>query len=70
VSASSGPKGDVVPAADTTARNQQPEGRGGHGRAAGRVEAVATVLLALAAVATFPISSSAQATKEVRGPHE
>jgi hypothetical protein len=51
VNASSSPKGDVTPPADTTASNQQPEGRG-DGPTAGRVEAVATVLLALAAVAT------------------
>jgi hypothetical protein len=52
VNASSSPTGAVVPAADTTASNQQPEGRGGDGPTAGRVEVVATVLLALAAVAT------------------
>jgi hypothetical protein len=52
VNASSGPKGDVTPPADTTASNQRPEGRGGDGPTAGRFEVVVTVLLALAAVAT------------------
>jgi hypothetical protein len=52
VNASSGPKGDVTPPADTTASNQQPARQGNDGQAAGRVEVVATVLLALAAVAT------------------
>jgi hypothetical protein len=52
VNASSGPKGDVAPAADTTASNQRPARQGSDGRAAARVEAVATVILALAAVAT------------------
>jgi hypothetical protein len=52
VNASSNPKGDVAQAADNTASNQRSEGRGGDGPKASRVEAVATVLLALAAVAT------------------
>ena len=41
-----------MPAGDDTAGDPRPAGRGGHGPAAGRVEAVATVILALAAVAT------------------
>jgi hypothetical protein len=52
VNASSSPRGDVVPASDDTARDRRPGGRGGDGPAASRVEAVATVILALAAVAT------------------
>ena len=50
---SSGPKGGGgVPAADNTASGRRPAGRGGDGRQASRFEVVATVLLALAAVAT------------------
>jgi hypothetical protein len=52
VNASSSPKGDVVPAADNTASDQRPTGRGGDGSRASRVEVIVTVLLALAAVAT------------------
>jgi hypothetical protein len=52
VNASSSPKGGVVPAAGDTASDPRPPGRGGGGPKASRVEAVATVILALAAVAT------------------
>jgi hypothetical protein len=52
VSASSGPKGDVTPAAGATAGDRRPAGPGGAGPAPSRVEVLATVLLALAAVAT------------------
>jgi hypothetical protein len=52
VKASSGPEGGVAPAADDTASGRRPAGRGGDGRQASRFEVVATVLLALAAVAT------------------
>jgi hypothetical protein len=52
VNGSSSPKGDVAQAAGTTVSDQRPTGRGGDGPTAGRVEVVATVLLALAAVAT------------------
>jgi hypothetical protein len=52
VNASSSPKGAVVPAADTTASDQRPAGGGGDGPKGSWVEAVATVILALAAVAT------------------
>lgn len=52
MNASSSPKGDVVSASDDAARDQRSGGRGGDGPAASRVEAVATVILALAAVAT------------------
>jgi hypothetical protein len=51
VNASSSPRGGVVPAAGDTASDPRPAGRGG-GPKASRVEAVATVILALAAVAT------------------
>ena len=50
--ASSSPKGDVAPRGDTTAGDQRPVGRAGGGPAASQVETVATVILALAAVAT------------------
>ena len=50
--ASSGPEGDVAHEAHDTASEQRPEGRGGDGRQASRFEVVATVILALAAVAT------------------
>lgn len=52
VNASSSPRGDVVSASDDTARDRRPGGRGGDGPKASRVEAVATVILALATVAT------------------
>jgi hypothetical protein len=52
VNASSSPKGDVATAADNTASDQRPAGRGGDGPQASRVEVVATLILALAAVAT------------------
>jgi hypothetical protein len=53
VKGSSSPKGDVVAAAENTASDQPlVAGRGGNGPAASRVEVVATVILALAAVAT------------------
>jgi hypothetical protein len=52
VKASSGPKGGVAPEADNTASRPRPAGRGGGGRQASRFEVAATVLLALAAVAT------------------
>jgi hypothetical protein len=52
VTTSSGPRGDVAPAAHNTASGRRPAGRGGDGRQASRFEVVATVLLALAAVAT------------------
>jgi hypothetical protein len=52
VNASSRPKGGVAQAADTTVSDQRSTGRGGDGPTAGRVEVVATVLPALAAVAT------------------
>jgi hypothetical protein len=52
VNASSSPKGDVAPATDKTAGDQRPARRGGGGPSARRVEVVATVVLALAAVAT------------------
>ena len=52
MNASSSPKGDVMAASGDAARDQRPGGRGGDGPAASRVEAVATVILALAAVAT------------------
>jgi hypothetical protein len=52
VKASSGPEGGVAPAADDTGSGRRPAGRGGDGRQASRFEVVATVLLALAAVAT------------------
>jgi hypothetical protein len=52
VNASSSPRGGVVPAAGDTASDPRPAGRGGGGPKASRVEAVATVILALAAVAT------------------
>jgi hypothetical protein len=51
VNASSSPRGGVVPAAGDTTSDPRPTGRGG-GPKASRVEAVATVILALAAVAT------------------
>jgi hypothetical protein len=51
VNASSSPRGGVVPAAGDTASDPRPTGRGS-GPKASRVEAVATVILALAAVAT------------------
>ena len=51
MNASSSPRG-VVPAAGDTAGDPRPAGRGGGGPKASRVEAVATVILALAAVAT------------------
>jgi hypothetical protein len=51
VNASSSPRG-VVPAAGDTAGDPRPAGPGGGGPKASRVEAVATVILALAAVAT------------------
>ena len=50
--ASSGPEGDVAHEPHDTASEQRPEGRGGDGRQASRFEVVATVILALAAVAT------------------
>ena len=50
--ASSGPEGDVAHEAHDTASEQRPEARGGDGRQASRFEVVATVILALAAVAT------------------
>ena len=50
--ASSAPKGGIAPEADDTASGPRPAGRGGDGRQASRFEVVATVLLALAAVAT------------------
>jgi hypothetical protein len=52
VNASSGPRGDVAHAADSTASDRRPTGRAGDGPTASRLEAVATVILALAAVAT------------------
>jgi hypothetical protein len=52
VNASSSPRGGVVPAAGDTASDPRRAGRGGGGPKASRVEAVATVILALAAVAT------------------
>jgi hypothetical protein len=52
VKASSGPEGDVAHEADDTASGPRPAGRGGDSRQASRFEVVATVLLALAAVAT------------------
>jgi hypothetical protein len=52
VSASSGPKGDVTAAAGNPASNQRPAGRGRGGATGSWVEVVATVILALAAVAT------------------
>ena len=52
MNASSSPRGGVVPAAGDTASDPRPAGRGGGGPKASRVEAVATVILALAAVAT------------------
>jgi hypothetical protein len=52
VNASSSPRGGVVPAAGDTASDPRRAGRGGGGPKAGGVEAVATVILALAAVAT------------------
>lgn len=52
MNASSSPKDDVVSASDDAARDQRPGGRGDDGPAAGWVEAVATVILALTAVAT------------------
>jgi hypothetical protein len=52
VNASSGPRGDVAHAADSTASDRRPTGGAGDGPTAGRLEAVATVILALAAVAT------------------
>jgi hypothetical protein len=48
VNASSSPRGGVVPAAGDTASDPRPAGRGGGGPKASRVEAVATVILALA----------------------
>ncbi|MFL6185249.1 MAG: hypothetical protein ACJ745_10540 [Actinomycetes bacterium] len=47
------PRGGVVPAAGGTASDPRPAGRDGGGPKASRVEAVATVILALAAVATW-----------------
>jgi hypothetical protein len=52
VNASSSPRGGVVPAAGDTASDPRRAGRGGGAPKASRVEAVATVILALAAVAT------------------
>ena len=52
MNASSSPRGGVVPAAGDTAGDPRPAGPGGGGPKASRVEAVATVILALAAVAT------------------
>jgi hypothetical protein len=52
VKASSAPKGGIAPEADDTASGPRPAGRGGDGRQASRFEVVATVILALAAVAT------------------
>jgi hypothetical protein len=52
VNASSSPNGDVVAAADSTASDQPPAGPGADGPKASWVEVVATVILALAAVAT------------------
>ena len=49
---SSNPKGDVAAAADNTASGQRPAGRGSDGPKASWMEVVATVILALAAVAT------------------
>jgi hypothetical protein len=45
------PRGDVAPAADKTASDQRAAGRGRHGATGSWVEVVATVILALAAVA-------------------
>jgi hypothetical protein len=52
VNASSSPRGGVAPAGDDAASDPRPAGRDGGGPKASRVEAVATVILALAAVAT------------------
>jgi hypothetical protein len=52
VNASSGPKGDVTAAAGNATSNQRPAGRGQDGATGSWVEVVATVILALAAVAT------------------
>jgi hypothetical protein len=52
VSSSPSTKGEVAPPAHGTASDQQPAGRGGDGPTASWVEVVATVVLALAAVAT------------------
>jgi hypothetical protein len=52
VNASSSPRGGVVPAAGGTVSDPRPSGRDGGGPKASRVEPVATVILALAAVAT------------------
>ena len=52
VSSSPGTEGEVAPPAHGTASDQQPAGRGGDGPTASWVEVVATVVLALAAVAT------------------
>jgi hypothetical protein len=52
VSASSNPRDDVAAAAANAASDQQPAVRGGDGPKASWVEVVATVILALAAVAT------------------
>jgi hypothetical protein len=52
VNASSSPKGDVAAAAGNAASDQRPAGRGGDGPKASWMEVVATVILALAAVAT------------------
>jgi hypothetical protein len=52
VNTSSNPKGDVAAAADNTASGQRPAGRGSDGPKASWMEVVATVILALAAVAT------------------
>jgi hypothetical protein len=52
VNTSSNPKGDVAAAADNAASGQRPAGRGSDGPKASWMEVVATVILALAAVAT------------------
>jgi hypothetical protein len=52
VNASSSPRGGVAPAAGGTASDTRPAGRDGGSPKASWVEAVATVILALAAVAT------------------
>jgi hypothetical protein len=52
VSASPSTEGEAVPAAHRRASDPTPAGRGGDGPAGSRVEVVATVILAVAAVAT------------------
>lgn len=66
VNASSSPNGDVVAAADSTASDQPPAGPGSDGPKASWIEVAATVVLALAAVATAESPAARPACVAVR----